>query len=158
MSEDTLFLWQSVLVGIGITFVYDLLRIVRRVISHRQWVVSLEDLFFWLCCTVLVFWWMYRVTNGGMRWFAVAGALTGMCLYKRLLSVPLVTYISKLLQGILRIVGKAVRLILRPLSAVGKSLERKRDTINQRRRKITGNLKIWLKNWWKVLKIRLCKR
>ena len=158
MSEDTLFLWQSVLVGIGITFVYDLLRIVRRVISHRQWVVSLEDLFFWLCCTVVVFWWMYRVTNGGMRWFAVAGALTGMCLYKRLVSVPLVTYVSKLLLCILHIVGKVVRLLLRPFQAVGKSMARKWEVFSQHRRKITGNLKIWLKNWWKVLKIRLCKR
>lgn len=158
MSEDTLFLWQSVLVGIGITFVYDLLRIVRRVISHRQWVVSLEDLFFWLCCTVVVFWWMYRVTNGGMRWFAVAGALTGMCLYKRLVSVPLVTYVSKLLLCILHIVGKVVRLLLRPFQAVRKSMARKQEAFNQHKRKIAGNLKIWLKNWWKVLKIRLCKR
>lgn len=158
MSEETLFLWQSVVVGIGITFVYDWFRIVRRVIPHRQWVVSLEDLFFWLFCTFFVFWWMYRVTNGGMRWFAVAGALAGMYLYKRLISVLFVAYVSKLLRCILGILGKGVGLLLRPLCAIGKRLVRKRDALRQRRRKIAGNLKIWLKNWWKALKIRLCKR
>lgn len=158
MSEDTLFLWQSVAVGIGITFLYDWLRILRRVIPHRQWAVSLEDLVFWLVCTVAVFWWMYRVTNGGMRWFAVAGALTGMCLYRRLLSEFLVTYVSKLLQCILQILVKGLRILLQPLCAVGRSLAKKGSSFSRKRRKITGNLKIWLKNWFKVLKIRLRKR
>lgn len=158
MSEETLFLWQSVVVGIGITFVYDWFRIVRRVIPHRQWVVSLEDLFFWLFCTFFVFWWMYRVTNGGMRWFAVAGALAGMYLYKRLISVLFVAYVSKLLRCILGILGRGAGFVLRPVCALGKSLVEKRDALSQRRRKIVGNLKIWLKNWWKALKIRLCKR
>jgi len=158
MSGDTLFLWQSVAVGIGITFLYDWLRILRSVIPHRQWAVSLEDLVFWLFCTISVFWWMYRVTNGGMRWFAVAGALVGMCLYKRLVSGLLVTYVSKLLQCILRILGKGLQILLRPVSVVGKELAKKGSAISQKRRKITGNLKIWLKNWFKVLKIRLCKR
>lgn len=158
MSEDTLFLWQSMVVGSSITFLYDWFRIVRRVIPHRQWVVSLEDLIFWLFCTVSVFWWMYRVTNGGMRWFAVAGALTGMCLYKSLISRFLVTYASKLLQCILRILGKALRILLRPVSVIGKGLAKRGSVISQKRRKIAGNLKIRLKNWFKVLKIRLCKR
>ena len=158
MSEDTLFLWQSVAVGIGIVFFYDWLRIFRRVVSHKQWAVSLEDLVFWLVCTVMVFWWMYRVTNGGMRWFAVTGALVGMCVYKRWFSEFLVTFVSKLLKGILQILGKGLRILLRPFVAVAKSLEKKGNAFRRKGRKIAGNLKIWLKNWFKVLKIRVRKR
>lgn len=158
MSENTLFLWQSVAVGIGITFFYDWLRILRRAVPHRQWVVSLEDLVFWLVCTIAVFWWMYRVTNGGMRWFAVTGALVGMCVYKRLLSEFLVTFVSKLLKGILQILEKGLRILLQPFGAVGKSLAKKGSRLAGKQRKIAGNLKMWLKNWFKVLKIRLRKR
>ena len=158
MSEDTLFLWQSVAVGIGITFFYDWLRILRRVVPHKQWVVSLEDLVFWLICTVTVFWWMYRVTNGGMRWFAVTGALVGMCVYKRLFSEFLVTFVSKLLKAILQILGKGLRILWRPFGVVAKSLAKKGSTLGRKGRKITDNLKIWLKNWFKVLKIRVRKR
>ena len=43
------FLLHSVLLGIIITFVYDNIRVVRRVVPHKSFFVSVEDLFFWIC-------------------------------------------------------------------------------------------------------------
>lgn len=158
MSGDTAFLLQAVGMGIGITFLYDWLRIFRRVLPHRQIVVSLEDLFFWIFCTMYVFWWMYRVSNGGMRWFAIAGALTGMGLYKKFISRLLVTYVSLLLKRVLEIIEKILRILLRPVRYLGMEIGQKRKAFSRKKRKVAANVKIWLKNCLKVLKIKLSKR
>ena len=103
---------QAVAAGVMIPFVYDWLRILRRGIPHRPFVVTLEDFFFWVICSIAVFLWMYRVSNGGMRWFSIAGALTGMFLYKKICSDLLVTYAAKLLTLILKLLGKIIVIIL----------------------------------------------
>ena len=158
MDKDTLFLLQACATGVMITFVYDWLRIFRRVIPHKQFAVSLEDFLFWVCCAIYVFMWMYRVSNGSLRWFAVGGALFGMYLYKRLISRLFVTYVSKLLKCVLRIFGKILFVCLRPLRFVGQKAGRLNHRFCSRRRKILGNFKMWLKSRLKALKIRVKKQ
>lgn len=158
MSEDTIFLLQAFATGAMITFVYDWLRILRRVIPHKQFVVSLEDFCFWVFCAVSVFLWMYRVSNGSMRWFAVAGALFGMYLYKKLFSRILVTYVSKLLQFLLRLLGRVLAFCLRPVRLAGHKIGGLHGKARCYRRKILENFKRWLKSHLKALKIRLTKQ
>ena len=158
MSRDTILLLQAISVGVLITFGYDWLRILRRVIPHRQLVVSLEDFFFWVICALSVFFWMYRVSNGSLRWFAVAGALFGMFLYKKLLSELLVTYMAKLLKLVLRLLGKVLLLLFAPLRFLGRKTEVARGKVQTCRRKILGNFKLWLKSRLKALKIRIKKQ
>lgn len=158
MSGDMAFLLQAICVGSLIPFLYDGLRILRRVIPHRNWVVSVEDLLFWLLCTWYVFLWMYRVSNGGMRWFAIVGALMGMCVYKRLISGFWVEGVSRLLRFLLDICGKVLSVLLRPMVYCMKKTGIAYGKVSQKRRKVIGNLKIWLKSFLKALKIRVCKK
>lgn len=158
MSRDTIFLLQAFAMGGLITFVYDWLRVLRRVVPHRQWVVSLEDFSFWVFCAVYVFLWMYRVSNGSMRWFAVAGALFGMYLYKRLVSRLFVKYVSLLLSKLLHILGKILGFCCRPIVFVWRKMGVLHGRVSRRRRKILGNFKLWLKSRLKALKIRLKKQ
>ena len=83
MVSENVFLLHSLVLGIFVTFVYDLLRIFRRVVPHASLVMSLEDFAFWVYCGAEVFLLMYRESNGTLRWFAVLGALAGMLCYKR---------------------------------------------------------------------------
>lgn len=158
MSKDTLFLLQAFGVGAAITFLYDCLRILRRVIPHKQFAVSLEDLFFWIFCAVQVFLWMYRVTNGGMRWFAVLGALVGMWLYKKLFSGLFVTFVSKILTWVLGVLIKILRIFVKPFQWIRAKIKMAGSRLGKRKKKIMGNFKIWLKSSLRALKIRLCKR
>ena len=52
MASENEFLLQAFLTGIYITFVYDLLRIFRRVVPQGTFMVSLEDILFWIYCTI----------------------------------------------------------------------------------------------------------
>ena len=114
VSENT-FLLHALLMGIFITFIYDLIRIFRRVIPHNGLGISIEDLLFWIYCGAEVFLLMYHEGNGNLRWFAVGGAFLGMYLYKRLVSDWLVKYCTLVLQFLLdRLLG-LLRLVFRPL-------------------------------------------
>lgn len=101
MTSENEFLLLSFLTGIYVTFVYDLLRIFRRVIPQGEFMVSLEDMIFWVYCALKVFLLMYHESNGTLRWFAVFGALVGMFLYRKLVSSLFVENVSRLLSYIL---------------------------------------------------------
>lgn len=89
------FLVHSFWFGIYITFIYDIIRIIRRVIRHGKLWISIEDLCFWIYCGIEIFLLLKRESNGILRWYAVAGALTGMLLYRKLISRFLIKYVSR---------------------------------------------------------------
>ena len=109
--NENVFLLHAVLLGVEITFLYDILRILRRVFVHSGIMVSLEDIAFWIYCAGEVFLLMFRESNGNLRWFAVLGALTGMYLYHRAFSPLLVKYISGLLNSILNPIRRKLRAV-----------------------------------------------
>ena len=117
MSENV-FLLHAVIMGVFITFIYDILRIARRVFAHGEMLVSLEDLIFWIYCAIEVFLLMCRLSDGMLRWFAVLGALTGMFLYKKLVSPYFVKYISLLLCRIKELLGRILSFLLKPFRMV----------------------------------------
>lgn len=121
-------LFYSVAMGAGITFVYDLLRILRRVAPHNSFFVSVEDLGFWVFCAVSVFLMMLRLGDGTLRWFAVLGALAGMFVYKKTVSGFLVRTVSGLLRGLFGMIGKALAFMARPFCFVGR---RGRETVQR---------------------------
>lgn len=119
MVSENVFLFHALLLGAYITFVYDWLRIFRRVIPHSSFFVSLEDFWFWIYCAVQVFLLLYRESNGSLRWFGVLGAGLGIFLYMKCFSAFLVKYVSRILCKFLEILRKVVvgflRIFFRPL-------------------------------------------
>ncbi len=115
MANENEFLLQALYMGVLITFVYDILRIFRRVVPHGIFLVSLEDICFWFYCAARVFLLMYHESNGTLRWFAVLGAMAGMLLYRRLVSPYFVKYVSLLLQKTCHVLVKTASFFLRPL-------------------------------------------
>ena len=119
MASENEFLLHALLMGIFITFVYDILRIFRRVVPHGGFLVSLEDLVFWIYCAAEVFLMMYHESDGNLRWFAVIGALVGMLLYKKLISPLFVKYVSLWLNKVFQMLGKVLKILLKPFRMAG---------------------------------------
>lgn len=119
MASENEFLLHALLMGIFITFVYDILRIFRRVIPHGGFMVSLEDLGFWIYCAAEVFLMMYHESDGNLRWFAVIGALVGMLLYKKLFSFWFVKYVSLGIGKALEALGKIGSILCKPFRMAG---------------------------------------
>lgn len=159
MAGENEFLLHALYMGIFITFVYDLLRIFRRVVPHRGFFVSAEDLLFWVYCGEEVFLLMYHESDGTLRWFAVLGALAGMFLYRKLVSPSFVKYASLALNRALKFFGKAVKWLCKPLwhvcqkikAAAGRAERKAGRLFRQLRRRIKNRLTYFLK----MLKITL---
>ena len=90
--------------GAVITFIYDQIRIVRRVLPHGSVLVAIEDLLFWLFAGIVIFSLLYRMNAGTLRWFAVFGLAAGMFLYKKIFRDFLVNFMSTVIRRILDIV------------------------------------------------------
>ncbi len=150
---------HALLMGIFITFVYDLLRIFRRVIPHAAFFVSLEDIAFWIYCGAEVFLLMYHEGDGSLRWFAVMGAMAGMFLYKKLISELFVKYVSLALGKILEALGKIIKFLCRPFCFVGrkagKTARRAGGRVHRLLHRIKRAIKKRLTIFLKLLKIGL---
>ena len=155
MSEENVFLLYAFASGIFITFIYDLLRIWRRVVPHGGLLISLEDIAFWVFCAIHIFRLMHRESNGSLRWFAVMGALTGMLLYKKTVSGLLVHYMSLILCRVRDLLLRALGFCLRPVNKAGRAAGSAMGRLVRRVRQFCKNR---LKNYGKLLKIRLKKK
>ena len=146
MVSEYEFLLHSLIMGIFINIVYDILRIIRRVIPHSALMVSVEDFGFWVYCGAEVFLLMYRESNGTLRWFAVSGAMAGMFLYRKLVSPFFVKYVSMVLGGLVGIVCKGLGWLCRPLRrAWGRAKRGARRRMGKGRNAVKRRLTFFLK-------------
>jgi spore cortex biosynthesis protein YabQ len=146
---------HSFFLGILIALVYDGFLILRRLLPHNSFFVSLEDLLFWAGCAIGVFLVLYKENNGILRWFAVAGAGLGMFLYKKTLSPLIIRIFYKLLSFLLQLLLTPLRFLFGKLSGFGRSAARKTaGSWNRLRRR----LKKKLTQFKKTLKILICKQ
>lgn len=128
IGAEAMFFVASVLEGVGLVLVYDIFRIIRRVMKHGNIWISMEDIVYWLFCTISVFLLLYRENDGLMRAFSFLGILLGSVTYYFLFS---------------RFVIKIGVLVLMPFSKIGK--------------KILLFFKKVLKKVYKTIKMGLCK-
>lgn len=163
MANENLFFLYAIFMGVFITFVYDILRIFRRVIPHKGFAVSVEDLCFWIYCATEVFLLLNRMSDGMLRWFAVLGAMIGMYVYKKLVSPWYVKYVSLIMGKVVGVVGKILKIVGRPFQK-GKEMigsrwrrirEKSKSRAMRQNMRIKGMLKKKLTFFLKILKMTL---
>jgi len=71
----------SIVVGTLITFIYDIIRVKRRLISTSKLLVNLEDLGYWLVVAICIFAMTYYSNDGELRGYFFIGIFTGCMLY-----------------------------------------------------------------------------
>ena len=148
-SEASLFL-KAVQLGMEIVFLYDLLRIFRRVVLHNVAGEIVEDLLYWIYVAVVVFVQLYDKNDGRLRAYVFGSILTGMVIYAGSFGRICVPHIIRLLRRVLGILFGPVRRAAAYL-----------DAKQKKGQEICG--KVWicqkkrLKKLWKMVKMSLCK-
>ena len=141
-EADVLFL--SLIMGMILLLVYDLIRIFRRLIPHGTLWVGMEDMLFWIASALVLFAMLYRENSGYIRGFAIGGVLVGMLIYNVLLSRLVVKASVFVLKKIWFLVSRpfawTARLFCKPIG------------------KVVRFMKKQLKKVWRTVKIGLCKR
>lgn len=144
ISQEAIFLGISVLLGMGLFFLYDILRIFRRVVPHGAVWIGIEDFVYWLICTGAVFVMLYQGNDGMVRGFSLGGVAAGMLLYYFLFSgfvIKINVFVIKKITGFL---GKIIRVLCAPFLWLWK--------------KIWRFCRKQLKKIWGAVKMGLCKR
>lgn len=143
IGNEVLLFCGSALCGMGLVFVYDLFRIFRRLVTHGNIWIGIEDACYWFFCTVMVFLLLYQRNDGMMRAFCFLGIALGGIIYAFLLSRFVVKICVKILGTILKFLGKILGVFGKPFVKTGK--------------KILTFARKQLKKLYKAIKIGLCK-
>ena len=143
IGQEADFLGIAILVGAALFLLYDMLRIFRRVAAHGNFWIGLEDFFYWVLCTGVVFLMIYQENDGMARGFAFGGVLLGMFFYYLLLSRYVVRINVLVWKTVLGFFGRIFGVVLRPVRKVFKIT--------------AGFFRKQLKKIWKAVKMGLCK-
>ena len=128
ITVELQFFLISVLWGGILLLIYDILRILRRLVKHGAFLVAIQDLIFWVGASIFIFSMIYRENNGIIRGYSILGMMLGSILYHFAVSDFVVELITKLLKTLLQpfqaAVKQTVRLVKMLLSASRKKCNR----------------------------------
>ena len=131
MSGQVWLFLSTVAAGFVIGLVYDFFRVLRIVVTHRQWLVQLEDVIYWVAVSLLMFYFMLHQNYGEIRFFIIIGAAIGVVIYFCSISpvfikisVAVIEFLQRVIITVLRIILTPVRFLIRVLVPPVKCLAR----------------------------------
>lgn len=135
----------TIISGIAIGILYDTLRILRRVVVHKNWMINLEDGLFWIVSSLFLFIILFKQNNGAIRGYAIMGVVIGMLLYFSLVSYFFVKITSSMIKRVLHFIGQSLVILLTPLKIMIKIILRPLKFLKKKGRQNGKRLKKWLK-------------
>jgi spore cortex biosynthesis protein YabQ len=156
LGQAKLFLMAGTM-GIGMIFVYDLLRIFRRVASHGTLWIAIEDMFFWVGCAFWLFHLMYQQNDGNIRGFVILGVLLGMLLYQTGCSRFVIRIGTAVLRALVSIIARLLRWLSAPFRYTGRLFVKAFGQTGRMCKKNHRFMKKRLKKIIRAVKIGVCK-
>lgn len=144
IRQETVVFLLSVLHGAALTFVYDLIRAMRRAVAHSLAAISAEDFLFWIAAGFSVFCLAFFRTDGVIRAYVAAGIAIGAVLYHCSLSGSVLEIFSRIFVSIKRMICRILRFLSWPVKKYchfwQKTIEIvKKNGYNKLTTKIRGN-------------------
>ena len=158
INLETRFFLISILWGIILVLVYDMILVLRRIVPHNKIVKFFEDVVFWIVSGFLIFKMMYQVNEGKVRSFAILGVCLGMFIVQYSISDYIVIYLSRGIKTVFRLVKKLIQFVLKPVRFIWKRIKWIGVFFGK---KLKGPLKLpkkALKKIWKTVTIALVKK
>ena len=84
--QEFMLLLIDLAIGVGIGFMFDCYRVLRRLLKPGWLVTQLADFFFWVCCALLTFRVFFVVTGGAVNFYNLLFIPIGTALYLKLAS------------------------------------------------------------------------
>lgn len=117
------FLWAFAS-GIALAVVYDVLRLVRRVIPTCDAVINIEDICYLLLFGGIEVLLAYTVNNGILRLYAPAATVVAFAIYRLTVGNLLVDFSENAIRLIKKIVLAAVKILTYPFKLVLRLIKR----------------------------------
>ncbi|MEG0813855.1 MAG: spore cortex biosynthesis protein YabQ [Clostridium sp.] len=81
--------------GMILMTVYDCLRFFRMVVHHKNLWTGIEDVIYWIFCSIVTFMLLLNQNDGALRGYVIVGVLLGMVLYDVSISLNLLKLLKK---------------------------------------------------------------
>lgn len=118
-SQARLFI-TSVQIGIMMGIVFDLIRIVRKIVRHPSFFVQLEDMLYWIFCGFTGFYMLYICNYADIRPYIFIGIILGALLYFLTFSIVFMKIMTQVIYYVKNIFYKLYQLILIPIKKIQK--------------------------------------
>lgn len=102
--------FMSIFWGMGMCVVYDGLRILRNIIRHKLRWINIEDFFYWLCMTIVLFYLLFTYNRGEIRGYIFGGMALGSFFYLNTISPVLIAAFCWFLNPFVKLLRKVVHL------------------------------------------------
>lgn len=123
INSELIYFLSSIVWGVIILILYDMIRVFRRIVRHNWLVSAIEDILYWILCAFLIFRMMYIRNNGTIRSFSILGMFLGMVVYNQSISPLFVKGISNLILWFIKLLGRIVHFVSRPICFIGRRLK-----------------------------------
>lgn len=115
ISKEAFIFLCSAAGGGVIFFIYDLFRVVRKNTGGGTLFLHIQDGVFWLIAFGVMFFIIFSVNNGGVRFYEILGAVLGAALYGSLFSALVQKGIDKILVFFAAVFKVFLKILLTPL-------------------------------------------
>ena len=126
ISGELFKLAMSIGFGAAMAVIYDIFRILRRIVPHNTVAVSTEDLLFWVCLGFPAFGFVLFINDGIFRLYFVLGIMLGIFVYRETVSRILVKFVVFLLKKIIKIFTAVLKKIRKAFKIKGSTKESKK--------------------------------
>lgn len=97
-----------VIVGIIISFLFDIFRILRKVYKFSNMLIYMQDILFWLLTGIIILQAIFKFNSGDIRIFLFLGIFVGVFIYISLFSI----YVIKIGSFILKLINTLIRKLI----------------------------------------------
>ena len=120
VSMEAGFFVASVAAGIVIAFLYDLIRISRKVAGLCDAVVNIQDIIFFAAAACILFYVAYLKNSGEIRWQGVIGCGAGIGAYIIVVKNRLLNVSTVVIKWLVGIIEKVIKIVLFPIKLIFK--------------------------------------
>lgn len=108
IAEQTQVFIIFVIVGIIISFLFDIFRILRKVYKFSNMLIYMQDILFWLLTGIIILQAIFKFNSGDIRIFLFLGIFVGVFIYISLFSI----YVIKIGSFILKLMNTLIRKLI----------------------------------------------
>lgn len=138
VTDPFLFFHLSIIFGMILFVLYDLIRGIRRVFIHKMLCVVVEDIVYGISVAVISFRFLCTYNYGELRGFFFLGIWIGMILYYKILSPKILLFLSYIFSNIYIIFKNIYNICINPIIHIKRNL---RWRLKKEKKQVTMALK-----------------
>ncbi len=111
LSNQAYIFVVTIVIGLFIGLTYDFFRLLRKLFTHKNSAVYIEDVLFWLISTFICFYILLHKNNLELRFYLFIGISIGLIFYFYLISPFVLAFIIKFITILLKPVAFIIKLL-----------------------------------------------